>query len=697
MEKDKKTPYIIRRTFHFFKEDVSPEDIDVQVNEPKDTLNKEIWENGKLKKEVRVSILKVAKAFKEYLKLNAKLKDVIFTGSLANYNWTLSSDVDIHLIMDLHSLGEPEEFMGEYIAAKKSIWNENHNITIKGFEVELYAKDEETLFSSKGVYSVLRDSWIQKPEKYSQPIDEISVKEKAAAIMNDIDSLQQMKDDEVIVAKAEKIKEKIKKLRQSGLEKGGEYSVENLAFKVLRKAEYLEKLSSIKINAFDSSMTLTEESQRPPLMGSNINEVNILYRLTKDDFTFVPAKLKYWGVNTQNAMLWNKMVYFRDEEDYQNQIKNLKFFFILYNDKLYFYHPSGKSLYDIHLNKVDSNKMDPTFVMQMNDLIRGTLKNALEEIQKKEKALIKEGKEGFKKEYGCLMLDFPIKNWKNITDIIKKEDVYDVPGYGIEDKPHTTALFGFIDEKTNPKDVEKATRKILEGKKKIEAKLKELSLFKNKDFDVLKFDIESDDLHDLNKALRKEFEYKNDHPDYHPHMTIAYLKPGTGEKYVKKLKKPIAFESGRFTYSYPPNEKHIFSIRNNNNTLGVEKGIDGMTQEKVNIIKNFINFVCNRLDLSEPVEIYLHKGRDEYIMTTASYVPSENSNHIRCTGRALVDILRSIAHELTHNRQREIKSFEPNGVVQTIGGWIEDEANAKAGILIKDFAMNFGFDEIYDL
>lgn len=703
MEKEKKNPYIIKRAFRFFKENISPEDIDVQVNEPKDSLNKDIWENDKLKKDVRLAILKLAKAFNEYLKLGAPLKDVVFTGSLANYNWTLASDVDIHLILDLDSLKQPEEFIQEYIMAKKSIWNENHNITIKNFEVELYAKDEEELLSSKGVYSVIKNTWIQKPEKYTNSIDTTAIKEKAAIIINNIEDLQHIKDDDEIVEKAEKIKERIKKLRKSGLEKGGEYSIENLAFKLLRNGGYLEKLSDIKTKAFDTSMTLAEknvveeESQRPSSMGSNINEVNILFRLTNDDFTFVPASLEYWGINTQKAILWNKLVYFRNEEDYQNQIKNLRFFFILYNNKLYFYSPSGKTLYDIHLNKIDSKTADPTFIMQMNDLIRGTLKNKLQEVLSKKKALIKEGKEGFKKEYGCLMLDFPIKNWKQITDMIKKEDIYDVPGYGIEDKSHITALFGFMYEKTNPKEVEKATKEILGGKKKIKAKLNGLSLFKDKDFDVLKFDVESDGLHDLNKALRKKFEYKNDHPDYHPHMTVAYLKPGTGEKYVKKLKKPISLESGIFSYSYPPNEKYIFSIRNNINTLGVEKGIEGMTPEKVEIIKNFINFVCNRLDLAEPVEIYLHKGRDEYIATTASYVPDENSNHIRCTGRALVDILRSIAHELTHNRQREVESFQIGENVPTIGGWIEDEANAKAGIMIKDFAMNFGFDEIYDL
>lgn len=585
MKSKKKNPYILTRSFNFFNEAISPGDIDIQINEPKDTLNKDIWEGEKLKKDVRLAMLKIAKAFKEYLKLNCKLKDVIFTGSLANYNWTLMSDIDIHLILDLKSMNEPMEFLQEYIVAKKSLWNEGHNIKIKGFEVELFAKDEETLFSSKGVYSVLKDGWIQKTEKYTKEIDEITIKEKAATIMNDIDSLEQIDDEKELLSKADKINDKIKKLRNSGLEQGGEYSVENLAFKVIRKAGYLEKLSNIKITTFDSSLSLAEKEQ-------------------------------------------------------------------------------------------------------------------VTESIKKQKYLIVESKEGFKKEYGCLMLDLNIKGWNKITDKIDKEDIYDVPGYGIEDKPHITALFGFVHDKVSPEEVEKITKKLLQNKSKLTIKLNNISIFENKDYDVLKLDVDSPDLHELNAALRETFPYKNDYPDYHPHMTIAYVKPGTGGKYIKDLKKHSIFESGSFTYSYPPNEKLKFELGGNNkqeNVLGVEKGIEGMTPEKVEIIKSFINFVCNRLEIEEPVSIYLHKGRDEYIMTTASYVPSENSNHIRCTGRALVDILRSIAHELTHNRQREIESFNMGETVQTIGGWIEDEANAKAGIMIKDFAMNFGFEIIYDL
>jgi len=121
------------------------------------------------------------------------------------------------------------------------------------------------------------------------------------------------------------------------------------------------------------------------------------------------------------------------------------------------------------------------------------------------------------------------------------------------------------------------------------------------------------------------------------------------------------------------------------NTLMVQDGIEDMSDDKINIIKDFISFTRDKLGLKAPVKVGLRKGRDEYIKTTASYLPFENENYVRCEGRALVDILRSIGHELTHNRQREIGIFDPGDNVQNIGGHIEDQANSIAGILIKDF------------
>ena len=70
-------PYIVTRGFNFFNEEISPEDIDVQLSNPKDTLNSEIWavemsgtQDIKLRKNIRIAILKIAKVFKEYLNLN---------------------------------------------------------------------------------------------------------------------------------------------------------------------------------------------------------------------------------------------------------------------------------------------------------------------------------------------------------------------------------------------------------------------------------------------------------------------------------------------------------------------------------------------------------------------------------------------------------------------------------------------------
>ncbi|MFA5068041.1 MAG: 2'-5' RNA ligase family protein [Candidatus Izemoplasmatales bacterium] len=584
MKKPCENPYIIKRRFNFFEENVLPKDVEIKINETKSNLNQNIWNKANLKKDVRIAILKIVKEFYEYLNLDVKIKDVIFTGSLANYNWTLSSDVDIHLILDTSKYDNIKEIIDEYLIAKKSLWNDYHNVKIKGFDVELYAKDKESVFPSKGIYTVLRDKWIQEPKKEDLEIDKISVKEKAATIMNEIDGLFQINDNEHVVIKSKKIKEKIKKLRKSGLESGGEYSVENLAFKVLRNHGYIEKLWDISRKATDELLTLNEKNE--------------------------------------------------------------------------------------------------------------TIKEHIKFLTKKD--LIKESKDGIKKEFGCLMLTLPIKNWDAIYKNIKKNDLYNLPGFGLETEPHVTVLFGFLDKKQTGEEIEKVVKDFSHNKSKIKLKINSISIFENPDFDVLKFDVSSEDLTKLNKLLRDKFEYKNDYPDYKPHITIAYLKSGFGKKYTKELLKPINVSSSTFKYSYPPDETRFFKIGKKENVIGIEKDIDGMNKEKIDIIKSFINFVCNRLEIENPVSVYLHKERNDYIYTTASYAPDENSNHIRCGGRALVDILRSIAHELTHNRQRELKSYDVGESVQTIGGWIEDEANAKAGILIKDFAMNHGFDHIYD-
>jgi len=387
-------PYHIRKKL---EEIISPEDVDVtDVSKLKSGLSGKIWEKGGvLKPQVRAKMLELGKEFYSFIGLEYPIRDIYFTGSLANYNWTSHSDIDIHVMFDAE---EEDELTSDYIFAKKEMWSNKHNITIYGFPVELFAKNTEQGHSSKAIYSLMKGAWVKKPSKKNVSIDSEEIKLKAAELMNKIDKVEAISSDNKKFAAADKLKDKIKKMRGAALEAGGEYSTENLVFKTLRNNGYLDKLDKLKVNSYDKNMSLDEE--------------------------------------------------------------------------------------------------------KMN----GTKKN----------------------------------------------------------------------------------------------------------------------------------------------------------------------------------------------TLKIKKGIQGMSPERVDILKDFINFTCAKLKIQEPVTVVIRNGRDEYISTTASYLPSENENHIRAGGRALVDILRSIGHELTHNRQRELGMFKPGEEVQNIGGKIEDEANSIAGILIKDFTHNYGYDNIYE-
>jgi hypothetical protein len=128
--------------------------------------------------------------------------------------------------------------------------------------------------------------------------------------------------------------------------------------------------------------------------------------------------------------------------------------------------------------------------------------------------------------YGCAMLYFDFPQVKILHEKIEADDIYDEAGHGIETEPHVTLLYGLHDS-VEDKDVLDASKGRIES-----IQLHNASIFKNDKFEVLKFDANGQFLHDINKNLSK-LPHTTDYPDYHPHCTIAYLKPGKGEKYAK--------------------------------------------------------------------------------------------------------------------------------------------------------------------
>lgn len=223
-----------------------------------DSLNPAFWENNKLKEPVRKKLLENADEFYETLKMpKLEIEDIILTGSNANYNWTADSDLDLHLVVDFkQAKKEYGPLVEEYFQAKKKIWNDLHDIQIFGHAVEVYVQDTKEKHTSSGIYSLLNNKWTVEPKQEPPSIDSSAVKQKAAEIMNQIDEIVKSCNKAEVV---EKMMEKLRKMRQTGLSKEGEFSVENLVFKVLRNNGYLEKLAQCKTKAFDRTLSIEEE------------------------------------------------------------------------------------------------------------------------------------------------------------------------------------------------------------------------------------------------------------------------------------------------------------------------------------------------------------------------------------------------------------------------------------------------------
>lgn len=141
--------------------------------------------------------------------------------------------------------------------------------------------------------------------------------------------------------------------------------------------------------------------------------------------------------------------------------------------------------------------------------------------------------EDHKHDYGCVMLFFDFPEMKKIQKIIRTEDIYEDEtddSFGLETEAHITLLYG-LHSGVSSENVKSVLKKFSFGP----CKLTNISLFENEKYDVLKYDIDGEGLHEANIQF-KRFPYTSDFPEYHPHLTIAYLNPKTGKKYTNALK-----------------------------------------------------------------------------------------------------------------------------------------------------------------
>jgi hypothetical protein len=252
---------MIKRFLEFKQADLEP----VKSFKIKDELNPKIWKDFEMNKDIEKKLLQISKEFYEGTDIKAKVIDYTLVGSLCNYNWSEKySDYDLHILIDYKEISDDIEMVEQLCDLSKKLWNDQHDIKVEGYEVEVMIQNEKDLKAGVkagkigGVYSLKDSKWVKKPEKVDFVPDEKAIENKGKSIMMEIDDIElkidSLKYDDV-KKRIKKVWTKIKDLRKKSLDEEGEYGVGNLVFKLLRRNGYIGKIVDIKTKSYDDQFS----------------------------------------------------------------------------------------------------------------------------------------------------------------------------------------------------------------------------------------------------------------------------------------------------------------------------------------------------------------------------------------------------------------------------------------------------------
>ena len=281
------------------------------------TLNKKFWsEDNKFNPDIREKLLSITNDFIDKLDLDGvEIYDVTLTGSNSNYNYNDYSDLDVHVLIDFKDINEDEDLVKKALDGQRFVWNLRHNISLRDHGVEMYMQDKDEPHVASGLYSLLNDEWITEPSYDPPTIDSRDVYKKAKTIEDDVRVLKERvldvkgRSDKDLHDCANQLKKKISNMRKSGLEREGEFSIENLAFKVLRNSEVIGDLIDIISRSYDkiymeNFKTFFEYYQGEELLnphmrtGKNINRVG----LAKKHLNTVPKQYSHECPHVRNLL-----------------------------------------------------------------------------------------------------------------------------------------------------------------------------------------------------------------------------------------------------------------------------------------------------------------------------------------------------------------------------------------------------------
>ena len=208
-------------------------------------------ESGKMIPEIKDKLSEIVEAFLEYIDIDAKVYDIRLVGSNAAYNYTKYSDIDIHLVMDLSTISDPESIARLYLDSVKKNFKDTYDIKVKGHEVEVYVEDINTTSVSNGVYSLMKDDWVKTPSELEPP------SEKALEQVNQlVEEISTQIDEADSLEALEAIEDRLYLSRKDSLASEGELGVGNLVFKELRNRGILQLLKNRKYKLVSAELSL---------------------------------------------------------------------------------------------------------------------------------------------------------------------------------------------------------------------------------------------------------------------------------------------------------------------------------------------------------------------------------------------------------------------------------------------------------
>tara|TARA_Y100000034_G_scaffold110339_1_gene142424 strand:+ start:209 stop:1141 length:933 start_codon:yes stop_codon:yes gene_type:complete len=237
------------------------EEVERESFDAKDILEPNLWIDGdNLSPAVRDRLIEIAENFIRGLDIEVAPVDVRLTGSIANYNWSDYSDIDLHIVVDFDELDSDPVIVKKFFDASRLRWNDRHDVKIFGYEVEIYVEDAREQHHSSGVYSLLKEDWLVEADPdQAQDAWSVEARKKTDDILTQLNLIQHVlpRKPKAALRSIERLRRKISNMRRAGLEsKEREYSTGNVVFKMLRREDALRRLNDLKDQAYDAAFSI---------------------------------------------------------------------------------------------------------------------------------------------------------------------------------------------------------------------------------------------------------------------------------------------------------------------------------------------------------------------------------------------------------------------------------------------------------